>query len=378
MIRQAKQALRQALIDGPCFDDFADLVEIKELIGRLETEMARDRERFELEESGASAGTARKIIRRTNNRWDEGVLVEQQDAILAALEKLSSSSPRREEIYAEAATAALESSVKQTHEFAKKLVREENERLAKDPFEAERQRRFQLRSQDEHGGCAFSGYAPAATAALLKSLMDRAFRSDNEEVGENRTIAQRNFDAFALMLEWASSQRISRTGHASLVISVTEHDKFNWRGKFSTNVGIDLNLYDLAKLSGDSIIDYIVVHDHNGAVKELSTAERSANFLQRIALMARDLVCQHPGCSEPASRCDAHHVVPWSRGGPTSIGNLSLLCPKHHRRNDDSFVEQHVELFNGIPYWLNKHLLPKRNNSPAAKRAGGRRVNGET
>ncbi|MGH3321795.1 MAG: HNH endonuclease signature motif containing protein [Streptosporangiaceae bacterium] len=29
--------------------------------------------------------------------------------------------------------------------------------------------------------------------------------------------------------------------------------------------------------------------------------------------------------------CDAHHIVHWPDGGPTSLGNLILMCRFHHR-----------------------------------------------
>ena len=28
--------------------------------------------------------------------------------------------------------------------------------------------------------------------------------------------------------------------------------------------------------------------------------------------------------------CDVHHLIPWAKGGPTSLGNLRLLCRFHH------------------------------------------------
>jgi hypothetical protein len=28
--------------------------------------------------------------------------------------------------------------------------------------------------------------------------------------------------------------------------------------------------------------------------------------------------------------CDAHHLIHWSKGGPTALGNLRLLCKFHH------------------------------------------------
>lgn len=51
----------------------------------------------------------------------------------------------------------------------------------------------------------------------------------------------------------------------------------------------------------------------------------------RRALDARDGGCVHPGCDRPPRHCDAHHVIPWERGGPTDLDNLVLLCRRHHR-----------------------------------------------
>ena len=48
-----------------------------------------------------------------------------------------------------------------------------------------------------------------------------------------------------------------------------------------------------------------------------------------MALVARDAGCSFPGCTQPASRCDRHHIVDWILGGLTDLDNLTLLC-RHH------------------------------------------------
>ena len=51
---------------------------------------------------------------------------------------------------------------------------------------------------------------------------------------------------------------------------------------------------------------------------------------QWLALVARDKHCVVKGCHRPPSRCQAHHVVWWSRGGASDLANYVLLCHAHH------------------------------------------------
>ena len=58
---------------------------------------------------------------------------------------------------------------------------------------------------------------------------------------------------------------------------------------------------------------------------------RLASPAQRTALAFRDRHCTHPGCDRPVSwSLHAHHRVPFSKGGPTVLKNLTLLCTQHH------------------------------------------------
>jgi hypothetical protein len=58
--------------------------------------------------------------------------------------------------------------------------------------------------------------------------------------------------------------------------------------------------------------------------------QRTVSARLRRILVARDGHCAFPSCRAHARRCEAHHVVPWEQGGPTSIDNLALLCIAHH------------------------------------------------
>ncbi|MEJ5928056.1 DUF222 domain-containing protein [Corynebacterium sp. H128] len=375
-IVSAAAAIDAALNDATDLSNFPDLIDLKEKIARLETQLARGHEVHELCSAGVPRDQARVIVLRSEHDWRDSVPVAHQDNILGALQQLSAASTRRDAIYELAADAAEDYSPWQTLKYTRELVRRENERLSKDPFEAVRQRKLRLHSQDEHGGCRLNGYLPAAPAALMRSLMDIAFKhaADHSDADDLRTIDQRNADAFAEVLKMASSKRISDTGHASLIISATTSDEMDWRTKFATNTDIDLSLFDIEMLAGDRVSDYIVVHDAKGAAGTLYYCGRHANFWQRIALIAQELVCQYPGCDVHAGRCDVHHVHPWSKNRRTDLNNLALLCRKHHRLVDDDWFGAHIEKWSGQSHWVDENGQWNRNNSPAANRAAGSRI----
>jgi hypothetical protein len=50
----------------------------------------------------------------------------------------------------------------------------------------------------------------------------------------------------------------------------------------------------------------------------------------RRATAARHPHCAFPGCGQPSSLCQIHHLVPRSAGGPTALRNLVPLCVFHH------------------------------------------------
>ena len=70
-------------------------------------------------------------------------------------------------------------------------------------------------------------------------------------------------------------------------------------------------------------------HGAAGEVLDVGRRTRTISPALRRALAARDRHCRFPGCR--AVRCDAHHVEHWAQGGATALGNLVLLCRRHHR-----------------------------------------------
>ncbi|MBJ7602701.1 MAG: DUF222 domain-containing protein [Candidatus Dormibacteraeota bacterium] len=69
-----------------------------------------------------------------------------------------------------------------------------------------------------------------------------------------------------------------------------------------------------------------------GAGDVLSLMSRVVSGATRRALWQRDGGCRFPGCDRPPDWTDAHHIVHWADGGETELGNLVLLCRRHHRQ----------------------------------------------
>jgi hypothetical protein len=103
----------------------------------------------------------------------------------------------------------------------------------------------------------------------------------------------------------------------------------------------------LGRFLCDSILEAVLTNE-SGAVLSLGRSVRLATPAQRRALVARDQGCIIPGCGNPASWTECHHVTFWSRGGPTDVDAMCLLCPRHH-------TEVHlgmwvIEMRDGVPW----------------------------
>jgi hypothetical protein len=73
-----------------------------------------------------------------------------------------------------------------------------------------------------------------------------------------------------------------------------------------------------------------VVLGGKSQVLDVGRKRRFHTKAQRIAMAVRDQGCAAQGCERPGSWCHAHHLIPWSEGGGTSVKDGVLLCPRHH------------------------------------------------
>src|SRR5262249_62373091 len=79
----------------------------------------------------------------------------------------------------------------------------------------------------------------------------------------------------------------------------------------------------------DAQVIPMVLGSH-GELLDVGRSTRVVPVAIRRALIVRDGGCGFPGCDRRPGWTDAHHIVPWASGGPTSLDNLVLLCGHHH------------------------------------------------
>lgn len=97
-----------------------------------------------------------------------------------------------------------------------------------------------------------------------------------------------------------------------------------------TTWGAVLGAPAVRRLSCDASLTRVVVAGESQPL-DVGRRSRTVPAAIRAALVVRDAGCVFPGCDRPPPWTDAHHVVHWSDGGPTSLDNLALLCRTHHR-----------------------------------------------
>jgi hypothetical protein len=197
---------------------------------------------------------------------------------------------------------------------------------------------------DEDGSLVIRGrLAPEEGALFLRaleaardSLWARNNRMDEGGSAEPPVEPRRptNTEALAAMAEAAlASGQAARSGgeRYQLVVHV-DADALAGDGAGGGGCeledGLALAPETARRLSCDSSV--VRIAERGGKALSVGRKTRTIPPALRRALRARDRGCRFPGC-ENHRFVDAHHVQHWARGGETRLGNLLLLCRRHHR-----------------------------------------------
>ncbi len=168
------------------------------------------------------------------------------------------------------------------------------------------------------------GGAIIATALRLAQTPDAV----SEPV---RSPAQRRADALVdLCRRFLDHQQMRRGGrhrpHLNVIITL---DDLQHQGHGRLVDGTPLDAATLQRLVCDAGIHRVVTGGRS-AILDYGTTTRTVPAPLYNALVIRDRHCRYLGCDRPPDWTEAHHVRWITRGGPTALDNLVLLCARHH------------------------------------------------
>jgi hypothetical protein len=185
------------------------------------------------------------------------------------------------------------------------------------------------------------GRLPDAHADMLKAVLDgyasprrNTDRSDADRLDDGSarlTYQQRLGRALIELIEHLPVDTLPRHGATSttVVVTITLDQLLGGLGQTILDTGTLMSAGQARRLACNAGIIPAVL-DGDSRILDLGTSRRLYDRHQRIALAVRDGGCIFPGCSRPPSFCEAHHIVEWSRGGPTDLDHGCLLCSFHH------------------------------------------------
>ncbi|HET7419720.1 MAG TPA: DUF222 domain-containing protein [Candidatus Dormibacteraeota bacterium] len=161
---------------------------------------------------------------------------------------------------------------------------------------------------------------PAGGAALRAALEPLARRSGAHD---HRTGPQRNAHA---LTELATGGR-----PANLQVTATIETLKGLAGAAGGDMELSppISAASVQRMACDCAVTRVLLNQDSVTI-DVGRSKRVLSEGLRKALRIRDGHCRWPGCERTASLCHGHHLVHWIDGGETTLGNLVLLCLRHH------------------------------------------------
>ncbi len=185
---------------------------------------------------------------------------------------------------------------------------------------------------------------PEAGAAVTTAIdaLAAPLPADDDGTPDRRTAAQRRHDALAHLARAAiadpgalpsthgSPYRIvTIVPHSTLVAALTGRPLTALQPATLPD-GHPLTATALQVMACQAELVAVAV-DGSGSPLDVGRTQYAFPTRQRLAICVRDQHCTWGACRAPAAWCDVHHLQPYGDGGPTSVSNGALLCPRHHR-----------------------------------------------
>jgi hypothetical protein len=188
-------------------------------------------------------------------------------------------------------------------------------------------RSLRMRRDHQRGMMTITVELPLDTGELLEKALDKARDDVCLEVPDlvDTSWSTRQADALVNVLK-GYLHGDDASGHSDDYLVTIHVDQSALAGQEGRSA---LPIESVKRICCDS---HAVVLTEDEAGEPLSIGRKTRLVPKAIerALHARDRgCCRFPGCAN-RRYLHSHHVEHWSNGGETSLGNLMLLCTKHH------------------------------------------------
>ena len=200
------------------------------------------------------------------------------------------------------------------------------------------QNRWASLVQDPDGSWRLSAYFDHDTGKRVSISLNQMVRNYRNSQRSHQQVSsqQRRADALANLITGEGPHHRPKT----TLLIIADYDTVTRELRdLRYDDGVPVPADQIARLAAGAKI-LPAIFDTDGDPLWLGRAQRDASAGQRIALTARDGGCIN--CASPAEGTEPHHIEWFSRGGPTDIDNLALLCERcHHLIHDDNWQLHH-------------------------------------
>ncbi len=189
-------------------------------------------------------------------------------------------------------------------------------------------RSLRVRRDHQRGMMTITLDLPMEAGELVEKALDKARDDEVLEIPDlvDTAWSVRQADAFMTMvMEYLSGA--SGEGHSKDNYLVTIHVDQSALAGGDGRSAVPIETVKRLCCDGKAVV--LTESDH-GEPLSIGRKSRTVPAAIERAVRARDHnTCRFPGCRNHRF-LDCHHIEHWANNGDTEIGNLMLLCPKHH------------------------------------------------
>ena len=180
-----------------------------------------------------------------------------------------------------------------------------------------------LRLNTAHDGCLLvSGLLDPTGGAVVRAALEPLAQPTGDH--DDRSREQRFADALVELAQGGKPAEIQVTATIETLKGLAG------AAAGEMEFSLPISSSTVQRMACDCSVTRVLL-DQDSLVLDVGRSKRVIAKALRDALRIRDGNCRWPGCERPASWCDGHHIVHWIDGGSTDLGNLVLMCRRHHR-----------------------------------------------